>query len=280
MKYFIFFQIYQSVNDDPNFKTVENKTILSQILFLMTKGCCVNATNKAGIKLDDFLLLEKGYPENIIKLLNQFIQKSEKTPSIGSGGCMGRPGCAQPPAFQLSCPHKKEVYKACSKCFLPTVDGFKCGCPEEEILPIPNSSQAEVVSSIEGTRTFKEEQIAYEFKWVNDESKNGKIEDQIGNEYIWSGTRKDGGIGYRCSNLFGRKSRCTAVARRYLKKNEDGTDKILLESPHHHPESKRKLDCVKDQGKSYISKIIINLVCIINLYFLFVIRWGSINSLG
>lgn len=75
----------------------------------------------------------------------------------------------------------------------------------------------------EGTQ-IKEDQIAYEFKWIGKGSKNGKVDDQIGIEYIWSGTQKDGAFGYRCSNLFGRKSRCcTAVAHRFIKSNENGT---------------------------------------------------------
>jgi len=97
----------------------------------------------------------------------------------------------------------------------------------------------------------KEEQISYEFKWISDGCKNGKVEDQMGNEYIWSGTRKDGAIGYRCTSVsvLGRKGRCTAVVRRFIKSSKNGTDTIQLESQHKHPAVKRKADSVNDQGK-------------------------------
>jgi len=232
----------------------------------MMKGCCVNTANHAGLILSEVLLPDKGYPENIIELLVQFILKSKKNSSSGPGGCMGRPGCVQPPAFQLSCPHRTGIYKACSKCVLLPAEKFKCGCPGEEavsILKASPSSSAEV-SSLMDSKWIKEEvnddteegaaeQINYVFKWISDGSKNGKVEDQIGNEYIWSGTRKDGAIGYRCtsSSVLGRKGRCTAVARRFIKSSKDGADTIQLESQHKHPAVKRKAGCFNYQGKSY-----------------------------
>ena len=118
-------------------KTKQSCRSSSLILFLMSRGGFVNPLNAAGLKLSDILLPNWGYPENIIELLIKFMRKSEKEPFCGSDGCMGLAGCVQQPALQLFCPHKKDIYKACSKCFLPTVEGLKCGCPEEEILPIP-----------------------------------------------------------------------------------------------------------------------------------------------
>jgi len=249
---FIFYygvQVYQRLENDPTFKDVENKSFLSLILFFISKGCCVNAVNKNGIKLSAILLQDKGYPKNIIKLLTQFFQKSKRGPSSGSGGCMGRAGCSQQPVYQLSCPHKT-IYKACSSCFLPTADDFKCGCSEEKIVSIPtaaSSSSAEISSSVL-TRVKEEREEADEivFKWVDDGTKNGIVKDKMGNTYLRSGTRMDGGIGYRCSapSAVGRNGRCTAVARRYIK---DGSDYIYLESQHtKHDHGKKKfISCLE-----------------------------------
>lgn len=228
------FQIYQRLENDSGLKDAENKTLLSLILFLMSKGCCVKAVNKNGIKLSAILLPDKGYPKNTIKLLTQFFQNSKRGPSSGSGGCMGRTSCSQQPVYQLSCPHKA-IYKACSLCFLPTADSFKCGCPEEKIVSLSTaaSSSSAEVSSLVQTRVKEEREEAEEivFKWIDDGTKNGKVEDDIGNTYLRCGTRMDGGIGYRCSALsaVGRNGRCTAVVRRYIK---GSGDTIYLELDH------------------------------------------------
>ena len=191
----------------------------------------MNAVNKNGIKLSAILLPDKGYPKNIIKLLTQFFQKSKRGPT---SGCMGRAGCSQQPVYKLSCPHKT-IYKACSSCFLPTADDFKCGCSEEKIVSISaaaSSSSSEISSSVP-TRVKEEREEADEivFKWVDDGTKNGIVKDRMGNTYLRSGTRMDGGIGYRCSapSADGRNGRCTAVARRYIKSS---TNPIYLESQH------------------------------------------------
>lgn len=227
---------------------MENKTTLSLILFLITKGCCVNTTNNAGLKLSDYLLPDKGYPKNIIELLIQFIQKRKEDSSGGSGSCMGRAGCTQQPAFQFFCPHRP-LCKACSSCFPSKFEESKCGCPDEKILPIPNasSSSSAEASSLMNSSEIKEEPVDYGFKWVSDGTKNGKVEDQMGNTYTWNSTRRDGSIGYRCNHLYGTKGRCPAVARRIS--NENGEDEIQLESPHKHAIEKRKADCVDDEGK-------------------------------
>jgi len=150
--------------------------------------------------------------------------------------CMGRPGCSQQPVFQLSCTHGNGHYKVCSKCALLPAEDFKCGCPEEEFVAIPNaaSSSSVEVPSVQmriNEERVEAEEAEYVFEWVDDGTKNGKVTDSMGNTYLRSGTRMDGGIGYRCSapSAVGRKERCTAVARRYIK---DGSDYIYLESQH------------------------------------------------
>jgi len=50
---------------------------------------------------------------------------------------MGRRDCIQPPVYLFSCPHKP-AYKACHQCFLLYSSQMKCGCPEEDIEPIPS----------------------------------------------------------------------------------------------------------------------------------------------
>ena len=80
----------------------------------------------------------------------------------------------------------------------------------------------------------------YDFSCISDGTKHGYVEDNMGNKFIWSGTRKDGAIGYRCTkeSPLSKQGRCTAVARKILNK-QTGKRTIVLESAHKHATEKR-----------------------------------------
>jgi len=215
---------------------VERHPILSLIAYLMAKGSSLEAANKAG-KSGTSAVMSNGSPSIIAKALFKLLFKLfGKAPSGSS--CMGRMDCSSQPAFHLHCPHKPS-YKACSKCFLLNSEKWKCGCPEEDVASIsPAGFHGWLDLSM-----IREEIPAAElqaptsmgFNWIQDGSKNGFLEDQLGSRYKWSGTRRDGSVGYRCD-----KEGCRAVARRI--KLEGGSWGIRLEVPHDHPAGlKRKI---------------------------------------
>ena len=235
---------------------IGNLPILSLIVYLMTKGCCLEPANKNG-KTAPEILMSNGFPQNITAILTRFVAKNQQNKE--KSDCMGRSGCALPPVFQLTCPHKPP-FKACADCFALTFKKQKCGCPEEDVASIPAANPS---GATQNNRQQIKTEIADEveveivnepndLKWISDESKNGYVEDKSGNKFTWSGTRKDGGIGYRCSTKapLEKQGRCTAVARRIVDK-ETGASTILLESPHKHPLGKRTLlddNNVNDSG--------------------------------
>ena len=84
----------------------------------------------------------------------------------------------------------------------------------------------------------------YVFNWHSDGSKRGYCRDQLGNEYLYNGTRRDGSIGYRCNTKVvasGTEQRCSAIARRR-------DTKIVLEIPHRHSSHKRKKNKINSSG--------------------------------
>jgi len=228
--------------EDPEMQLIGNLPILSLISYLMTKGCCLEPANKTGKTAPD-VLMSKGFPQNITEILTRFVLKNQQ--NNDPSDCMGRSGCALPPAFQLTCPHKPH-FKACSDCFPLTYKKQKCGCPEEDFasIPVVNPSGATQNNCQQiKTKIADEVQVLNDpndFQWMNEGSKNGFVADKSGNKFTWSGTRKDGGIGYRCTTKahLEKQGRCTAVARRIVDK-ETGASTILLESPHKHPPGKR-----------------------------------------
>jgi len=82
-----------------------------------------------------------------------------------------------------------------------------------------------------------------DLKWVDDGTEKGRVEDRLGNRFLWNGRVRllDGAIGYRCEKLLPGSSskpqqqRCPAVARRFFNTVVDGAPLILLESLHKHP---------------------------------------------
>jgi len=95
--------------------------------YLIGKGCSWEKKNNSG-QTAAAILLGKGDAVEDIEALNKL--------SVSSGsGCMGRSGCGQPPAYQLSCPCQPAI-KVCSKCVARIPEEDKCGCDEEEVVPI------------------------------------------------------------------------------------------------------------------------------------------------
>jgi len=255
--------VYQNVMEDPDMQLIGNHPILSLIAYLMTKGCCLKQANKNGKTAPD-VLTSKGFPQNITEILTRFVAKSKqnKDPSVN---CMGRSGCVQPPVFQLTCPHKPP-FKACSDCFTLTYKKQKCGCPDEDVASIPAANpsgatqnncqpiKTEIADEVEVEIVDEVVNELNDFQWMSEGYKNGFVADKSGNKFTWSGTRKDGGIGYRCTTEpLGKQGRCTAVARRIVNE-ETRTSTILLESPHNHPSGKRTRpddNNVNDSGTIY-----------------------------
>ncbi len=104
---------------------------------------------------------------------------------------------------------------------------------------------ANIPSGSKKDRQINEDQLGdplnlYDFSCISDGTKHGYVEDNMGNKFIWSGTRKDGAIGYRCTkeSPVSKQGRCTAVARKILNK-QNGKRTIVLESAHKHASGKR-----------------------------------------
>ena len=95
--------------------------------YLIEKGCSWDKKNKSG-QTAAAVLQGKGCPAQVIEALNKL------SASFGTG-CKGRIGCGQPPAYQLACPCKPAI-KVCSKCVARIPEEDKCGCEEEEVVPI------------------------------------------------------------------------------------------------------------------------------------------------
>ena len=212
---------------------MERHPILSLIAYLMAKGCSLEAANKAG-KSGTSAVMSKGSPSIIAKALFKLLFKIFGKAPNGSS-CMGRMDCSSQPAFHLHCPHKPS-YKACSKCFLLNSEKLKCGCPEEDVASI---SPAGFHGWLDLSKIREEiptaASSAIEFNWIQNGSKNGFLQDQLGSRFKWSGNRKDGSVVYRCD-----KEACRAVAVRI--KLEGGSWAIRLETPHDHPAGlKRKI---------------------------------------
>jgi len=107
--------------------------------YLIGKGCSWEEKNNSGQTAAD-ILLEKGWKVELIEALNKLSvsSRSECMDRSDCGqppGCMGRTGCGQLPAYQFSCPCKPAI-KVCSKCVARIPEEDKCGCDEEEVVPI------------------------------------------------------------------------------------------------------------------------------------------------
>jgi len=200
---------------------------------LIQKGCPWEAANNAGQKASD-ILLEKGYPKDLIDLLDQTALKYKRWP-VGLNGCMGHNGeCASAVTYRLSCPHKA-VFETCSNC-IPESFKQKCACKEEDMIPIIPAEPL-IVTQPKEPEGSKEKKLDA-FVWVNDGSEKGYILDDSGNKYIWNrGLRLDGNFGYRCQfKLDSDGGTCPATARRFVSETEEEPT-ILLESPHRHSSS-------------------------------------------
>jgi len=242
---------------------LENYPILSLLGYLLKYGCCWETANEAGKKAAD-ILLEKGFSNEAIELLNDTAALYKRRP-FGPRGCMGQKGeCAHQPVFCLTCPHKP-TFRACSECYPLIFKQHRCRCDDEEINPIKATQRSQDSADLVD-RSIKQEAAAappdearnhpepedapnqpdyYLFKWINGPDM-GFIVDHVGNKYTTNGqTRKDGSLGYRCCHkMMGayKEERCPAVARRFFD-TEDGVPLILLQEPHrHHLGTKRSSD--------------------------------------
>lgn len=52
--------------------------------------------------------------------------------ATGRNGCMGLNGCAQPPTYLLSCPHRRVGRRMCSKCLIRIPFDERCLCENED----------------------------------------------------------------------------------------------------------------------------------------------------
>ncbi len=248
--------------------------ILPLLAYLMYHGCSWEAVNEVGKKAGD-ILLKKGYPKEVIELLNQTAELYKRRP-FGPRGCMGQNGeCVQQPVFRLTCLHKL-TFRACSGCFPQIFEQHKCGCPEEGVASIKSTQRLEdpedlVTLSLKieaGAAPPDETQNHPEpdemqppassipvLEWI-DGPDMGLVVDQIGNTYKWNRqVRKDGSVGYRCCyKMRGpyKEEKCRAVARRYFK-TADGP-MILLTEPHDHASSgmKRSADAGTQSGNEIL----------------------------
>ena len=233
--------------------------LLTLATFLVEKGCNWEATNSAGAKASN-ILSSKGYPQvEIDGLQAQYDTKMGRFPYGGAGGCVGQKGeCLQPPAFQLTCPHKP-TYKSCSKCILKNVfDNLKDDCEEETVGPIPHQADAPPSSPMKDSKlnilidddilfineVKKEPGVSPSLNWIYDGTLNGCIYDGFGCRYDWNGSQKNGVMVYRCEKqLAGFKlGSCTAVVYRTIN-SKGGTLNMWPEYPkHNHPVTKRTMD--------------------------------------
>ncbi len=109
--------------------------------YLIQKGFDWKVANSSGLTAADYLT-NKGYSNDAIGILNGLYLKMQISIRRASGGtvCMGQDDCINPPAVQLTCPHKP-TFKTCSKCFAKGFEVAKCGCDEEEVtsvIPVVN----------------------------------------------------------------------------------------------------------------------------------------------
>ncbi len=263
---------------------------LSIIGYLIEKGCSMKTINKAGQSVSD-VLLEKGFTNDVIEILEEFSARIHPDGGEDSESCqikcMGPGECDQDPIFRHSCEHKG-TRTMCSKCFLLTISEQKCGCSGEEIISIINNCKSKNsdgcyieeefiqldglgykeeepdeldVSSHNSDEGEEEEEDdedeegipGYELNWVDDGTDKGYLEDQLGNTYHWSEMRQDGVMDYRCIKSAGlsTQNRCTAVARRRMLSEPQGSCTILLLSLHKHPLQKRKMSDECDSGNLF-----------------------------
>ena len=141
------------------------------------------------MKTASYILKSQRYANEVIDLIDHFAAKKRNSIEILS--CMGQQGdCEQPPVFKLSYHHRPN-FTGCSKCFLGAAD--KCGCADENIVPtvmdnITSSSETDNKSEYCSNVTEKvleEDLLGYVFKWIEDGSEYGFVEDQFGNKYCW-----------------------------------------------------------------------------------------------
>lgn len=189
------------------------------------------------------ILLEKGYPNEIVELLNQMASKWKRW-TVGPNGCMGKKGeCVLQATFRLSCTHKA-IFDTCSDCVQLTFKQ-KCGCLDEDMSSIlaaavpdalqPHSAGANADENNKDSEVDNERRLVV-LKWTNDGTEEGYIEDQSGNKFQWNKrTRQDLAVGYRCV-VKSNGDKCPAIARRYFSEKEEDRV-ILLETPHNHSSS-------------------------------------------
>jgi len=237
------FQIY---NDEAYKNLIKSHPILALLVYLIQKECCWETANKTGKKAAD-ILLEKGYSTEVIEFLNK-VALNWKRLSSGPNGCMGQNGeCAQQAVYRLSCDHKA-TFIVCATCFPLSFKQQKCRCPDEDVSSIPQVVVPQD-SKLTEKAEMKEvpESLMGEFKWVNDGTEKGHIEDEMGNKFIWNGkTRMDGSVGYRCDKIVGSsvRQRCKAVARRFFYEVSREERGIVLETLHDHqlPKKRKSMD--------------------------------------
>ena len=238
------FQLYQD-------EAMKQHPILPLLVYLIQKGCCWETVNKAGKKACD-ILSENGFSEQLIYFLNQTAVKWKVWPA-GTKGCMGQNGqCASEAAYKLTCPHKT-TFVSCSDC-VSCAFKLKCGCADEDMLPIPAAvlAQCQPSKSASGDGSVLSESRLDVLKWIDDGTEQGYIVDQSGNKFLWNGrTRLDGSFGYRCKRkLHGfRGHKCPAIARRFPSETKANCT-ILLEIPHKHPTPKNRRPTAADESES------------------------------
>lgn len=266
-------QFYQNIAERSVRKKMKKHPILYLILYLIEKGCCWEISNDKGVTASG-IFMENGYKKNVVDLIDKFSSDKRKKTSRGVAPvCMGQQDeCKQPPNFTLSCPHKG-IYTSCTKCFLSTIEKVKCGCPDETIVPIiiENSStireesdsddqsssdeenateNEEDGSSVEEGEVEDEEDLSdYEFTLFKDSTKFGYVKDQLGNKYSWlkfTSELKELVTSYRCGAV---SNGCPAVVQRIVNR-KSGQVKFRLDSPHWHPEEKRKRVSISSSSSS------------------------------
>jgi len=231
-------------------EAVKKHPMLPLLVYLIQKGCCWETANKAGKKASD-ILSEKGFSEELIGFLDQTAAKWKIWPA-GLKGCMSQNGqCASEAAYRLTCPHKS-TFVSCSDC-VSFAFKLKCGCADEDILPIPAAVLLPSQPAPGNGSVLSESRLDV-LKWIDDGTEQGHIEDQLGNTFLWSGrTRLDGSFGYRCNKTSNGIQRCPAIARRHLSETKANCT-ILLEAPHKHqaPKNKRTTadECESDSSSS------------------------------
>lgn len=170
--------------------------------------------------------------------------------SIGGVTCMGRIGCTQPPVYHLSCPHRP-TYKSCLKCFLLTSDEVKCRCPNEDL----NHTESTAIPSKEGIDPdevviIKQEPAElsdFKLTWHPMTNVNGVIQDQFDLKYTWQRTKnidRFKEVFYRCTvgddtSRSQEVTRCPAIVKRIVRKNDGRCTSLQLESLHNHSTKKR-----------------------------------------